>query len=106
MLKNYLKIAWRNLIKNKAHSLINIAGLSVGLACSLLILLWVQNELSMDQYHTNGKRLYSVYETQYVDNKVEGQYSTPGLLPEELKKQIPEIEASTGITYGEETLSR
>jgi len=102
MLKNYLKIAWRNLIKNKAHSFINIAGLSVGLACSLLILLWVQNELSMDQYHTNGKRLYSVYETQYVDNKIEGQYSTPGLLPEELKKQIPEIEASTGIINGEE----
>jgi len=102
MIKNYLKIAWRNLIKNKAHSFINIAGLSVGLACSLLILLWVQNELSMDQYHANGKRLYSVYETQYVDNKVEGQYSTPGLLPEELKKQIPEIEASTGISYGEE----
>ena len=102
MLKNYLKIAWRNLIKSKAHSFINIAGLSVGLACSLLILLWVQNELSIDQYHTNGKRLYSVYERQYVDNKILGQYGTPGLLPEELKKQIPEIEASTGISYGDE----
>src|ERR1700754_1745855 len=103
MIKNYLKIAWRNLIKNKAHTFINIAGLSVGLTCSLLILLWVQNELSIDQYPKNGDRLYSVYERLYYDNKIAGQYATPGLLPQELKKQIPEIEAATGIAYGEES---
>jgi ABC-type antimicrobial peptide transport system permease subunit len=102
MLKNYLKIAWRNLIKNKAHTFINIAGLSVGLACSLLILLWVQNELGIDTYHKNGDRLYSVYERLYFDHKIQGQYSTPGLLADELKKEIPEIEAAAGITYGEE----
>ncbi len=46
MIKNYLKVAWRNLVRNKAHTFINIAGLSDGLACSLcLFLLWVQNEL-------------------------------------------------------------
>jgi len=106
MLRNYLKIAWRNLIRNKAHTFINIAGLSVGLACSLLILLWVQNELEMDAYHKNSRRLYSVYERQYYDNKVVGQYNTPGLLPDELKKQIPEIEASTGISYGGESTFR
>ncbi|MDN5284104.1 MAG: FtsX-like permease family protein [Mucilaginibacter sp.] len=102
MLKNYLKIAWRNLIKNKAHTFINIAGLSVGLACSLLILLWVQNELSMDAFHKNSARLYFVYERQYYDNKIEGQYNAPGLLADELKKQIPEIEAATNIVHGEE----
>ena len=102
MLKNYLKIAWRNLIKNKAHTFINIAGLSVGLACSLLILLWVQNELSIDAFHKNGDRLYSIYERQYYDNKTHGQYNTPGLLAEELKKQIPEIEYATGNSYGGE----
>ncbi|MGF7040128.1 ABC transporter permease [Mucilaginibacter lappiensis] len=102
MLKNYLKIAWRNLIKNKAHTFINIAGLSVGLACSLLILLWVQNELSVDAYHKNGDRLYSVYERQYYDNKVHGQYGTPGVLADELKKQIPEIEAASNLIYGDE----
>lgn len=100
MIRNYLKIAWRNIIKNKAHTFINIAGLSVGLACSLLILLWVQNELEIDAYHKNSKRLFSVFERQYYDNKVFGQYGTPGLLPDELKKQIPEIEAVTGIAYG------
>jgi predicted permease len=103
MIRNYLKIAWRNLIKNKAHTFINIAGLAVGLTCSLLILLWVQNELSIDQYPKNGNRLYSVFERLYYDNKIAGQYATPGLLPEELKKQIPEIEAATGISYGEES---
>jgi putative ABC transport system permease protein len=102
MIKNYLKIAWRNLIKNKAHTFINIAGLSVGLACSLLILLWVQNELSIDAYHKNGDRLYSVYERQYYDNKVHGQYATPGVLADELKKQIPEIEAASNLIYGDE----
>lgn len=96
MIKNYLKIAWRNLLRNKAHTFINIAGLSVGLACSLLILLWVQNELSVDAFHKNSARLYLVYERSYYDNKIHGQYDTPGLLADELKKQIPEIEHATG----------
>ncbi|WP_183567605.1 ABC transporter permease [Mucilaginibacter sp. SP1R1] len=103
MIKNYLKIAWRNLIRNKTHTFINIAGLSVGLVCSLLILLWVQNELSIDSYHKNGDRLYSIYERSYFDHQVHGQYATPGLLSDELKKQIPEVEYATGISYGSES---
>jgi len=95
MIRNYFKIAWRNLIKNKSHSFINILGLSVGLACSLLILLWVQNELSMNDFHKNGNRLYTVFERQYYDHKIVGQYNTPGVLAEELKKQIPEIQYAT-----------
>lgn len=92
MFKNYFKIAWRNLVKNKLHSFINIAGLSVGLACSLLILLWVQNELSIDSFHKNGGRLYKVYEREYYTGNIDGNYDTPGLLAEELKKVIPEVE--------------
>jgi putative ABC transport system permease protein len=99
MIKNYFKIAWRNLIKNKSHSFINILGLSVGLACSLLILLWVQNELSMDNFHKNGNRLYTVYERQYYDHKVVGQYNVPGQLSDELKKQIPEIQYATNEAW-------
>src|ERR1700761_5320021 len=95
MLKNYIKIAWRNLQRNKAHTLINIAGLSVGLACSLLILLWVQNELSIDAYHKNGDRLYKVYKREYYDNKIEGNYDTPALMADELKKVFPEVEYAT-----------
>jgi len=92
MIKNYLKVAWRNLVSNKAHTFINIAGLSVGLACSLLILLWVQNELSIDAYHANGNRLYQVYEREYYDHKIDGNYDTAPVLAAELKKSIPEIE--------------
>ena len=101
MLKNYLKIAWRNLIKNKAHTFINIAGLSVGLACSLLIMLWVQNELSVDAFHKNNSRLYNVYERRYFDHKISGQYNTPGVLAAEMKKVFPEIEYAVSGVYNE-----
>jgi hypothetical protein len=60
MLRNYLIIAWRNITKNKSISLINVSGLSLGLACSLLICLWVWDELRYDGFHTKGSRLYKV----------------------------------------------
>ncbi|HVV55137.1 MAG TPA: ABC transporter permease, partial [Mucilaginibacter sp.] len=92
MIKNYLKTAWRNLVSNKTHSVINILGLSVGLACSLLIFLWVQNELSVDAFFKNNKRLYKVYEREYYQDHIDGNYDTPGPLAEELKKKIPEVQ--------------
>jgi len=58
MIKNYLKTAWRNLIRNKFYSVINIAGLTLGLAIGILILLWVQDELSFDTFHKNAKNIY------------------------------------------------
>ncbi|MDB4901484.1 MAG: Macrolide export ATP-binding/permease protein MacB [Mucilaginibacter sp.] len=58
MLRNYLKTAWRNLLKNKFYSLINIAGLTAGLAIGILILLWVQDELSFDSFHKQTKNIY------------------------------------------------
>ena len=70
MFKNYFKTAWRNLTNNKVHSLINIAGLSVGITCSLLIFLWVQNELSVDAFYKNDARLYKVYEREYYKDHV------------------------------------
>ncbi|MEZ4903225.1 MAG: ABC transporter permease [Spirosomataceae bacterium] len=60
MLRNYLKIAWRNLLKNKVFSLINIAGLSIGLACFLLITLYVVDELSYDRFYQNADRIYRI----------------------------------------------
>jgi putative ABC transport system permease protein len=58
MLKNYITIAWRNIIRQKAYSILNVAGLSIGMACSILILLWVQNELSYDRFHTDADQLF------------------------------------------------
>jgi putative ABC transport system permease protein len=97
MIKNYLKIAWRNLVKNKVHTVINVAGLSVGLACSLLIMYWIQDERAVDGFHTNSKQLYQVYERGTNDGKVEAGYETQGLLADELKKRVPEIEYATAF---------
>ncbi len=62
MFKNYLKIAWRSLFKNKFYSLINISGLAVGLATGILLLLWVQNELSYDKFNKNYRQIYKLSE--------------------------------------------
>ena len=100
MIKNYLKVAFRNLFRNKFFSVINILGLALGMACSILILLWVQNELSVDGYHVNGKNIYTIIERQYYDNKVMGQHSVPGVLANELKKVFPEVKYATGFDDG------
>lgn len=91
MLGNYFKIAWRNLIRNKAFSAINILGLASGLACSLLVILWIQDERSMDRFHANDAQLYQVYEINHYDGKIEGTYLTQGLLANELKRMVPEV---------------
>jgi putative ABC transport system permease protein len=67
MFKNYFKIAWRNLIKNKIYSTINILGLAAGMAVAMLIALWIWDELTFDQYHTNHGQLAQVMTT-FIDN--------------------------------------
>src|SRR5580698_4160942 len=106
MIRNYLKVAWRNMLRNKASSFINIAGLSVGLACSLLILLWVQNEYSMDAWHPDGARLYTIYERMYFRNKAQAGYGTPALTADELKKVIPEVQYATQVDWGDQNTFR
>lgn len=98
MLTNYFKIAWRNLIRNKAFSAINILGLALGMSCSVLILLWIQDEMSVDKYHANGSQLYYVMERQFSDGKIEAGWKTPGVLPEGLKKEFPEVVHAAGFT--------
>ena len=67
MIRNYLKIAWRNLVKNKAHAFINIAGLSVGMAVAMLIGLWIWDELSFDKYHLNYKSIAQVMQQETLN---------------------------------------
>ncbi|GAB3641510.1 ABC transporter permease [Spirosoma arcticum] len=98
MLRSYFKITWRNLIRNKAFSAINILGLALGMASSLLIFLWIQDELNVDNYHANGPQLYNVMQRQLYDGKAEAGRFTPGVLPDELKKQFPEILYAAGYT--------
>lgn len=104
MIRNYLKIALRNLLKNKVYSFINITGLALGMACSLMIMLWVQDEVAMDAFHTNSTRLYRVMENQYYSGKIETYASTPGILAENIVKDIPEIEKASQFLWEEAPL--
>jgi putative ABC transport system permease protein len=97
MLKNYLTTALRNLWKQKGFTAINLTGLALGMACSLLILLWVQDERSVDNFHAKGNRLFYVYERNHMGGKLQTWYWTQGPLAAELKKMIPEVEGATGI---------
>jgi putative ABC transport system permease protein len=91
MIKNYLKIAWRNIIKNKLFSIINIMGLAIGLACSMLILLWVQDELSFDKFHTNHATIYRVL--QHMPFTEETTWAiNQGPLAQALEDEVPEVE--------------
>ncbi|HJP62357.1 MAG TPA: ABC transporter permease [Mucilaginibacter sp.] len=77
MIKNYLKIAWRNLLKNKAHTFINVTGLSVGMAVAILIGLWIWDELSYDKYFQNHDRLVQVMQHQTFNGERGTQNSIP-----------------------------
>jgi len=91
MFRNYLKVALRNIVRHKAYSVINVAGLAIGMACALLILLWIQDELSYDRFHENADRLHLVALTQRMET---GQQTIPtqqAPLGPLLKGNIPEI---------------
>lgn len=97
MLKNYFKIAFRNLFKNKVYSSINIFGLAVGIACCILIGLYVQNEWSFDEFHSKSERTYRVYyEETMPDQRISTNTSTPVILHSTIENNIPEVEQ---ITY-------
>ncbi len=91
MLKNYLKIACRNLLKHKAYSFINIAGLAIGIACCTLILIYVQDELRYDRFHAHAGRIYRAVASTNEDGQptnANGAFSWA----EALQKDFPEIE--------------
>lgn len=95
MLKNYLLIAWRNFTRSKIISFINLTGLILGLTFSLIILFWVEDEQHVDAFHHNSSRIFNIYEIAYADGKIEYDNSTPGLLSDELKKKLPEVELAS-----------
>ena len=99
MLKNYLLVALRNFRKNKIFSAINIVGLALGMACSLLILLWIRDEWNMNKFNKYSSRLYSVYERQYYDNKVDAFTATPGVLADEMKRVLPEVQLASNFAW-------
>ena len=97
MFKNYFKIAWRNLIKDKQFTLLNLIGLSTGLASTLMIWLWVSDELNMDKYNRNDAQLYQVMQNIKQDNGIETTENTAGLLANALATEMPEVERATTV---------
>ena len=97
MISNYLKIAWRNLRKNKIFSFINILGLSVGLTCCMLIAFYLQHELSYDTQHKNGKQLYQLGTIFIREGKNERSPNTPAPMAAMLQQSFPEIIKTTRL---------
>src|SRR5438128_1858456 len=97
MFKNYLTIAWRNLMKSKIFSFINIFGLSVGLTCCMLIAVYLYNEVSYDKYHKNIDRLYQLGTTFVKDGKDERTPNTPAPMAAAMQKEFPEIEGTARL---------
>lgn len=109
MLKHNLVLIFRNFVRFRSTFIINLIGLSTGLACTLLIFLWVNDEWGIDKFHENGRRLFQVLENNHQADGIKTQPSTPDLLGEELAKQFPEVEYAVSVTpykwFGKFTLS-
>lgn len=95
MFKNYLKIALRNLAKNKSHSLINIGGLTIGVLCAVVIFLVIQFEYSFNTHHENGDRIYRLVREETEFGSISHDTGVPYPLPEAMRSDFPEIEALT-----------
>ena len=101
MLKNYFKVAFRNLMKHKVFSFINIFGLAIGLTCCMLITLYISNELSYDKFHRNADRIYQLGTTFIKPGKdvrpEDRMPNTPALMAKTMQQEFPEIEKSTRL---------
>ncbi len=101
MLRNYLKTAFRNLFKNRLFTVINIAGLSLGIAVAILILLFVRNEMAYDHWLPDSDRIYRVWRTSFGHK---GTVFTPDPLAETLVENFPEVEQAAALSPAGETL--
>lgn len=98
MIKNYLKSALRNLFRDKVYSCINIFGLAIGMVCSIFIFLFVNDELSYDNYHNDADRIYRIV-TDFVNedgNRFSAATIPPAIGPL-LQKELPEVECAVRI---------
>lgn len=101
MFRNYFKIAFRNLWRNKSFSLINIIGLAIGIATCLIIMLYVNNELSYDKFNEKADQMYTVYFQGNVQGEKMNEAAVMPPVAQTLKRDFPEVEAATRLrTYG------
>jgi putative ABC transport system permease protein len=103
LLWNYFKIALRRIRREKVYTFVNISGLAIGMACTILILLWVQHEKSFDRFHENADRICRVY---YTNEAFEGHaIYLPGPLTEYLKENYPEIVEATNYKHWKQKIA-
>jgi putative ABC transport system permease protein len=102
MFQSYLKIAWRNIRRNKGFSLINILGLSIGMASTIFILLWVQDEMSWDRFHSNYQNIHHVMVNRNFNGETNTDNSTPFPMAAGLKQAFPQIKKSFVANYGQD----
>ena len=100
MLKNYFVITIRNLFKHRFYSFINISGLAIGITCSILILLWVADEVSYDKFIPKADRLYQVWINAYFDGKINSWTSVPLPTYEEMKISDSNIKRAVVTDWG------
>jgi putative ABC transport system permease protein len=100
LVNNYFKTTWRNLMRNRSFSFINISGLAIGMAGAVLILLWIINELTTDQFHQKKDRIYKVLNRTEIDGQLHVWGSTPQPLAPALKTEFPiEVEDAVRISW-------
>ena len=97
MLKNYFKIAWRSLLKDRQFTLLNILGLSSGICCALLIWLWVSDERSVDKFFPNESRVYEVMEMNRENGQTQISDESSGLVADLLIAQVPEVQYAASL---------
>jgi predicted permease len=97
MFKTNLKIAWRNLIKDKQFTLLNVLGLCAGLACTLFIYLWVTDEMSYDKFFANNNRLYQLMEHRTGDGQSAVSDESSGIVSDIVKAEYPEVEYAAAL---------
>ncbi len=105
MIKNYFKIAWRNILRNKLFSFINLIGLSIGISCCVLIFIYVQHELSYDTFNEKADRIYRVTSVVYQEKKEERFAPTSPVTAQKIQDGFPEVEKIVRLAFAGKLLS-
>lgn len=100
MIKNFFHVAYRNLIKNKATSILNISGLAIGIFVCLIIGVWLQRELSFDNFHPNGKQIFRIVNTFKSESESFSQAGSGSALGAQLPKHLPAIQSACRVFGG------
>ncbi|MCB0656902.1 MAG: ABC transporter permease [Saprospiraceae bacterium] len=99
MLTSLLKIAWRNIIRSKGFSFINIMGLAIGMASSMLIIMWIYSEVTYEDFHENKDRIYEAWNRASFSGKLQCWNTTPKILARTVEKDLPEVEQAVRVDW-------